>query len=52
MTEPPTAPLLRPFEGLGGWVVWIIESMGRFGAFFVQTLVAAVTPPFLSLIHI
>jgi phospholipid/cholesterol/gamma-HCH transport system permease protein len=46
MTERPIAPLLRPFEGLGGWVVWIVESLGRFGAFFIQTLAAIVTPPF------
>jgi len=46
MTEPPIAPALRPFEGLGRWVIAIIESLGRFGAFFVQALTAAVTPPF------
>ena len=46
MSEPPIAPVLRPFEGLGRWVIAIIESLGRFGAFFVQALTAAVTPPF------
>jgi phospholipid/cholesterol/gamma-HCH transport system permease protein len=46
MTEPSTAPALRPFEGLGAWAIWIVESMGRFGAFFIQALTAAVTPPF------
>ena len=46
MTEPPLTPALRPFEGLGRWAVWIVESLGRFGTFFIQALIALVTPPF------
>jgi phospholipid/cholesterol/gamma-HCH transport system permease protein len=46
MTEPAVTPLLRPFEGLGRWATWIVESLGRFGSFLAQALAALVTPPF------
>src|SRR5262249_7816759 len=32
--------------GLGRWAVWIVESLGRFGTFFIQALSATVTPPY------
>src|ERR1044071_3910380 len=46
MTEPVLTPALRPFEGLGRWATELVESLGRFGSFFGQALVALVTPPF------
>jgi phospholipid/cholesterol/gamma-HCH transport system permease protein len=46
MTEPPVTPALRPFEALGRWAVGIVESLGRFGHFLIQALVALLTPPF------
>jgi phospholipid/cholesterol/gamma-HCH transport system permease protein len=46
MTEPPIAPALRPFEGLGRWVIEIVESLGRFGSFLGQAVATMVTPPF------
>ena len=46
MTELPLAPPLRPVEGLGRWVVYIVLSLGRFGAFLGQALAALFTPPF------
>jgi len=46
MTERPITPVLRPFEGLGRWAIAIVESLGRFGAFLVQALAVAITPPF------
>jgi phospholipid/cholesterol/gamma-HCH transport system permease protein len=46
MTDPPLAPALRPFEGLGRWVIEIVESLGRFGSFLGQAVVTMVTPPF------
>jgi phospholipid/cholesterol/gamma-HCH transport system permease protein len=46
MTEQSLSPALRPFEGLGRWAIEIVESLGRFGTFFVQALVVMVTPPF------
>jgi phospholipid/cholesterol/gamma-HCH transport system permease protein len=46
MTEPAAAPALRPLEGLGRWVIWIVESLGRFGSFLAQAIAALVTPPF------
>jgi phospholipid/cholesterol/gamma-HCH transport system permease protein len=46
MTDPPLAPALRPFEGLGRWVIGIVESLGRFGSFLGQAVFTMVTPPF------
>ena len=46
MTELPLAPPLRPVEGLGRWVVYVVLSLGRFGAFLGQALAALFTPPF------
>jgi phospholipid/cholesterol/gamma-HCH transport system permease protein len=46
MTEPAVTPALRPFEGLGRWAIGFVESLGRFGAFLGQALVALATPPF------
>jgi len=46
MTESVTPLLLRPFEFIGRWVVGIVESLGRFGMFFLHALGVLVTPPF------
>jgi phospholipid/cholesterol/gamma-HCH transport system permease protein len=46
MADPSPIPVLRPIEGLGRWAIYIVESLGRFGAFFGQALGAIVTPPF------
>ena len=46
MTELPLAPPLRPVEGLGGWALYIVVSLGRFGAFLGQALAALFTLPF------
>lgn len=46
MTESVTPPVLRPFDFLGRHVIDIVESLGRFGTFFLQALVTLVTPPF------
>jgi phospholipid/cholesterol/gamma-HCH transport system permease protein len=46
MTEFVTSPVLRPFEFLGRHVTDIVESLGRFGTFFLQAVVTLVTPPF------
>ncbi len=46
MTEPRIAPVLRPFEGLGRWVIGIVESLGRFGSFLGQAVATMATPPF------
>jgi ABC-type transporter Mla maintaining outer membrane lipid asymmetry permease subunit MlaE len=46
MTEPAVTPALRPLEGLGRWATELVESLGRFGSFLAQALVALVTPPF------
>jgi phospholipid/cholesterol/gamma-HCH transport system permease protein len=46
MPEPPLAPALRPFEAVGGWTIGLVESLGRFGAFFGEALAVLVTPPF------
>ncbi|HEX6211753.1 MAG TPA: ABC transporter permease, partial [Methylomirabilota bacterium] len=37
---------LRPLETLGRGSLGVVESLGRFGAFLVQAVGAAVTPPF------
>jgi phospholipid/cholesterol/gamma-HCH transport system permease protein len=44
MTPVPLA--LRPFERIGRWVMFIVASLGRFGTFLGQALVAIATPPF------
>jgi phospholipid/cholesterol/gamma-HCH transport system permease protein len=46
MTEPRIAPALWPFEGLGRWVIQLVESLGRFGSFLGQAVATMVTPPF------
>jgi phospholipid/cholesterol/gamma-HCH transport system permease protein len=46
MTEPRLAPALRPFEGLGRWVIGVVESLGCFGSFLGQAVAGMVTPPF------
>ena len=46
MTDLPLAPPLRPVEWLGRWVIDIVLSLGRFGAFLGQALGALFTPPF------
>jgi phospholipid/cholesterol/gamma-HCH transport system permease protein len=37
---------LRPLDLLGGWVLGLLNSLGRFGAFFGVALVTLFTPPF------
>jgi phospholipid/cholesterol/gamma-HCH transport system permease protein len=46
MTDRPLSPALRPFEAVGGRTLSVVESLGRFGTFFVEALIAIVTPPF------
>jgi len=46
MPERPLAPALRPFDAVGGWTIGVVDSLGRFGAFFAEALAALVTPPF------
>jgi phospholipid/cholesterol/gamma-HCH transport system permease protein len=36
---------LRPFDLLGGWGIWIVASLGRFGAFLIAAFAAMLTPP-------
>ena len=45
MTESTAPALLRPFDLLGGWAIWLVASLGRFGTFLGEALVAIVTPP-------
>ena len=41
-----TAPaLLRPFDLLGGWAIWVVSSLGRFGSFLGEAFVTMLTPP-------
>src|SRR6267142_1126466 len=46
MPERPLAPALRPFDAVGGWTIAVVDSLGRFGAFFAEALAVLVTPPF------
>ena len=46
MTEQSLPLPLRPMEGLGRWAVYVVLSLGRFGAFLGQALAALFTPPF------
>ena len=46
MTESAPPLPLRPFEGLGRRTIYIVDSLGRFGAFFGHAVVTMVTPPF------
>src|SRR6267142_1058681 len=46
MPERPLAPALRPFDAVGGWTIAVVDSLGRFGAFFAAALAVLVTPPF------
>jgi phospholipid/cholesterol/gamma-HCH transport system permease protein len=46
MTGRSLSPALRPLDAVGGWGVEVVASLGRFGAFLVQAVVAMVTPPF------
>ena len=39
------APLI-PLEALGRWAVGALDSLGRFGTFFLQALTTLATPPF------
>jgi phospholipid/cholesterol/gamma-HCH transport system permease protein len=38
--------VLRPVEALGGSTLTVVESLGRFGAFFLEAVITLVTPPF------
>ena len=41
-----TAPaLLRPFDLLGAWAIWLVASLGRFGSFLAEAFVTMLTPP-------
>jgi len=42
----PISPPLRPIEAAGRWTIYILESLGRFGAFFALAVGSMVTPPF------
>jgi len=46
MTDRTLAPGLRALDGLGGWVLAIVASLGRFGTFLLSAAAALVTPPF------
>ncbi len=46
MADQPLPLALRPLEALGRGATSIVESMGRFGAFFGAALFSMVTPPF------
>jgi phospholipid/cholesterol/gamma-HCH transport system permease protein len=46
MTERPLPLPLRPLDALGGWTIEVVESLGRFGTFLAEALVALVSPPF------
>lgn len=46
MTDPALPVTLRPLDALGGWALGIVESLGRFGRFLGEALVAMLTPPF------
>jgi len=45
MAEPTALPL-RPFEAIGRRTIFVVESLGRFGSFFLLAIVSMVTPPF------
>jgi phospholipid/cholesterol/gamma-HCH transport system permease protein len=45
MSESVSAPL-RPFEAIGRQTIGIVESLGRFGAFFGVAVAVLFTPPF------
>jgi phospholipid/cholesterol/gamma-HCH transport system permease protein len=45
MAEPVPATL-GPFEAIGRWTIFVVESLGRFGTFFLLAVVSMVTPPF------
>ena len=46
MIDAPASPALRPFEALGRWTIFLVESLGQFGGFLGQALGALLTPPF------
>jgi phospholipid/cholesterol/gamma-HCH transport system permease protein len=46
MTASSAPALLRPFDLLGGWAIWLVASLGRFGSFLGEALAAMMTPPF------
>jgi phospholipid/cholesterol/gamma-HCH transport system permease protein len=46
MVDQPHSNALRPFELLGAWVLGVLDSVGRFGAFFGIAVVTGLTPPF------
>jgi len=46
MIDAPAPPALKPFEALGRWTIFLVESLGQFGGFLGQALGALLTPPF------
>jgi len=46
MTDRSLSPALRPFEAVGGRAISVVDSLGRFGTFFAEAVIAIVTPPF------
>ena len=46
MADPPLSPALRPFDVVGDRTISIVDSLGRFGTFFFEALIAIFTPPF------
>ena len=46
MTERALSPALGPIEALGRTTMYIVESVGRFGRFFLEAVATMLTPPF------
>jgi phospholipid/cholesterol/gamma-HCH transport system permease protein len=45
MADTRVSLVLRPFDAIGRWTIFVVESLGRFGAFFAVALATIVTPP-------
>ena len=46
MTERALPPALGPVEALGRTTMYVVESVGRFGRFFLEAVATLLTPPF------
>ncbi len=46
MTERSLDAALGPVEALGRWSTYVVESVGRFGRFFLEAVATMLTPPF------